>query len=112
MVHEMKLNSKPFERIKSGRQTIELRLLDEKRQKLMIGDEIVFTNKDVQSEPFRVKVIAFHVYDSFETLYKHVDKTMLGYLNDEDASPDDLLKYYSREQQDKHSVVGIEIVIV
>ena len=43
-VHKMKLNSTPFEMIKNGEKTIELRLFDEKRQQLKAGDKIVFTN--------------------------------------------------------------------
>ena len=41
MIHKMNLAAEPFEQIASGRKTIEMRLLDEKRQKLMIGDLIV-----------------------------------------------------------------------
>ena len=37
MKHEMKLNNGPFERIKNGTKTIELRLNDEKRQLLKIN---------------------------------------------------------------------------
>ena len=37
MKHEMKLNNSPFERIKNGTKTIELRLNDEKRQLLKIN---------------------------------------------------------------------------
>ena len=37
--------SNPFEQIKSGVKTIELRLYDEKRQALsVVGDTIIFTN--------------------------------------------------------------------
>ena len=42
MKHEMKLNNGPFERIKNGTKTIELRLNDEKRQLLKIKDLIEF----------------------------------------------------------------------
>ena len=42
-VHRMNLQSGPYEMIKSGRKTIELRLWDEKRRKIKAGDEIVFT---------------------------------------------------------------------
>ena len=45
MKHEMKLNNGPFERIKNGTKTIELRLNDEKRQLLKIKDLIEFTNR-------------------------------------------------------------------
>ena len=40
MKHEMKLNNGPFERIKNGTKTIELRLNDEKRKLLKIKDLI------------------------------------------------------------------------
>lgn len=45
MKHEMKLNNEPFERIKNGTKTIELRLNDEKGQLLKIKDLIEFTNR-------------------------------------------------------------------
>ena len=44
MKHEMKLNNKPFEKIKKGTKTIELRLNDEKRQLLKVNDYIEFNN--------------------------------------------------------------------
>ena len=42
MTHNMKLNDAPFETIKNGKKTIELRLYDEKRRKIKIGDTICF----------------------------------------------------------------------
>ena len=33
MIHKMKLNESPFERIKNGTKTIEFRLYDDKRKK-------------------------------------------------------------------------------
>ena len=36
MVHNMKLNESPFEKIKAGTKTIELRLYDEKRRKIQL----------------------------------------------------------------------------
>ena len=32
MIHKMKLNESPFERIKNGTKTVEFRLFDEKRK--------------------------------------------------------------------------------
>lgn len=40
MKHNMNLNNRPFESIKEGTKTIELRLNDEKRSLLKVGDEI------------------------------------------------------------------------
>ena len=39
MTHNMQLQPIPFEMIKNGTKTIELRLCDEKRRKIQIGDE-------------------------------------------------------------------------
>ena len=45
MIHEMRLNNEPFNKIKEGTKTVELRLLDEKRKALRVGDKIIFTNR-------------------------------------------------------------------
>ena len=58
-VHNMKLNPYPFEMIKSGQKTIELRLLDEKRQLIKVGDTIVFTNTSTNENNFNGFKIAF-----------------------------------------------------
>lgn len=46
MNHKMSLRNKPFNSIKSGTKTIELRLYDEKRKLISVGDIITFTNID------------------------------------------------------------------
>ena len=43
MKYNMKLNNEPFNLIKNGTKTVELRLNDEKRKLLNIGDKIEFT---------------------------------------------------------------------
>lgn len=108
MKHEMNLNSGPFESIKNGSKTIELRLYDEKRQKLNIGDEIIFTNRETD-EKMTVKIENLHIYPSFNELYKHFDKISMGYKEDEEAKPEDMEEYYSIEEQKQYGVVGIEI---
>ena len=108
MKHEMKLNNSPFKSIKNGTKTIELRLNDEKRQLLKIKDLIEFTNRET-SEQLLVEVVNLYHYNSFEELYKHFDKIAIGYKEDEEANPNDMEKYYSKEEQDKYGVLGIEI---
>ena len=46
MKHEMGLQPKYFDYIKNGTKRIELRLFDEKRQRIRLGDIIEFTNPD------------------------------------------------------------------
>lgn len=111
MKHEMRLHEGPFNLIKDGTKTIELRLFDEKRQLIQVGDEIEFTNR-VNDEKILTKVIALHIYSCFEDLYRDYDKISLGYKVDEDANPKDMEIYYSKEEQSKYGVVGIEIQLM
>ena len=104
----MKLNDGPFGLIKGGTKTIELRLNDEKRQLLKVGDYIEFTNR-ITLEKMLVLIEDLYHYSSFEELYKHFNKVSLGYGEDEEASYKDMEKYYSKEEQDKYGVLGIKI---
>lgn len=111
MKHVMRLHNEPFCSIKSGSKTIELRLYDEKRRLLQVGDVLEFENR-ITKEKIETKILALHQYPSFEELYKHFDKISLGYLEDEEANPTDMSKYYSEEEQEKYGVVGIEIQLI
>lgn len=113
MTHNMKLNPSPFEMIKSGQKTIELRLYDEKRKLVNIGDTIVFTN-NASGEALSATVINLHAFDSFESLYKSLPLLKCGYTSENvaTAKAEDMLAYYSSEEQQKYGVVGIEIKVI
>ena len=89
MKHEMRLNSEPYNCIKSGTKTIELRLNDDKRKKIKKDDIVEFTNRDT-NEKMLVIVEDLFRYPSFEELYKHFDKVSLGYKENEDANYKDM----------------------
>ena len=108
MTHFMKLKNEPFMSIKNGLKTIEMRLFDEKRKQIKVGDTIEFTNI-VSLEKLKVKVIALHKFKNFEELYSHFNKTQLGYKQTEIASPNDMNQYYTNDDIEKYSVLGIEI---
>ena len=108
MKHEMKLNNEPYTNIKNGTKTIELRLNDEKRQLLKIKDLIEFTNRETL-EQMLVEIVNLYHYPSFDELYKHFDKLSMGYKEDEPVDPKDMEKYYSKEEQEKYGVLGIEV---
>ena len=111
MIHNMRLHNEPFELIKNGTKTIELRLNDEKRSLIKENDIILFENR-TNGEIIKTKVIKLHRYNSFEELYKHFDKVSLGYNSNEEASYKDMEKYYSKEEQDKYGVLGIEMELI
>ena len=109
-IHQMHLKPVPFHKIKTGVKTIELRLNDEKRRRLSIGDTIVFTEAE-SGETLSAEIVALHPFDSFETLYQRLDLEKCGYIKEElaAASPSDMEIYYSREEQLLCGVLGIEI---
>ncbi len=106
-VHEMQLNAEPFERMVSGRKTMELRLWDDKRKRIRVGDEIVFRLRDDEERNVRVKVQSLHVFESFAALYGAVPPAVLGYLEGEPANSSDMDAFYAQEEQAKYGVVGI-----
>lgn len=110
MIHAMKLDPSPFEMIKSGQKTIELRLFDEKRRQIKIGDAIVFTN-NATGETLCKRVAGLHRFDSFDELYNSLPLLKCGYTaaNVDKAHPSDMERYYSADQQNKYGVVGIEL---
>ena len=111
-MHQMNLNPEPFEQIKSGKKTIELRLYDEKRQKIKEGDRITFTNTST-GEALTRTVVKLHRFDNFEALYQALPLLRCGYTQEDihTASPTDMAQYYSAEQQSQYGVVGIELCI-
>lgn len=110
IVHYMKLQASPFEMIKSGQKTIELRLFDEKRQQIKAGDQIVFTSTTT-GETLHTTVVKLHRFDNFDELYKSLPLLQCGYTPEtiDKATPTDMQQYYSAEEQKEYGVVGIEL---
>lgn len=106
----MKLHHAPFEMIKSGEKTIELRLFDEKRRQLEVGEKIVFTDTST-GEKLTKTVLRLHTFDSFDELYKALPLLQCGYTKEDvdTAQARDMEVYYSADQQKKYGVVGIEL---
>lgn len=106
----MNLNPSPFEKMKTGQKTIELRLFDEKRQRIKEGDVITLTNTSSR-EKMLATVKKLHRFDSFEELYKTLPLLQCGYTAEDvgTAHPSDMEQYYSAEEQKQYGVVGIEL---
>mgnify|MGYP004500042479 CR=1 FL=1 len=110
-IHNLKLQQKPFNSIKNKEKTIEMRLYDDKRKLIKLGDEIIFTNI-VTNEKLKTKVLSIKLFKNFEELYNNFDKTKLGYKKNEIASPEDMNIYYSVEEQKNFGVCAIEIKVI
>ena len=114
MAHYMNLQPQPFEMIAEGYKTIELRLLDEKRQKIAVGDVLVFTNTADPALQLRCVVKKMHCFPNFAALYAALPLNKCGYLPHElaTARPEDMDLYYPTEKQKQYGVVGIEIDLI
>ena len=110
MLHKMKLQEDPFERIKNGTKTVEFRLYDEKRRTIQIGDEIEFSKLPELQEKLLVKVIDLYKEESFEKLFKKVfvgeDKEKII------EKAKSMNRFYTPEQEKEYGVVGITIEII
>lgn len=109
MIHEMKLNEKPFHNIENGIKKIELRLFDEKRAKINLNDYIVFKNVTDLSQTLKVKVVGLLRYNTFEDLFKDVDYNICGPANNLSEKLTNIHKIYSEEEEKKYGILAIHI---
>lgn len=114
MEFKMKLQSLPFSMIESGRKSIELRLYDEKRKQIAVGDTIRFSAISNPAKAILTEIEELFIFGSFEELYRALPLTECGYIADNvgSASPKDMLKYYTREQEKAYGVIGIRIRVL
>lgn len=110
-IHEMNLQPKYFDFIKGGTKRIELRLYDEKRQSIQLGDIIEFAKSD--DEKFKAEVVGLLRYNSFADLFEDFDISILA---DASMTKQELLEvlgeFYSEEKQAEFGVIGIRIKLI
>lgn len=113
MKQEMKLQPNFYNYIINGTKRIELRLCDEKRSKIKIGDTIEFLKETELVESFEVRVIGLLKYNSFVDLFNDFDMDILA---DKSMSKEELLnvleKFYPKEKQNKYGVLGIKFELI
>ena len=108
MLHKMKLNESPFERIKNGTKTVEFRLFDEKRQQIKVGDQIEFSKLPDLQEKILVDVVELYREDTFESLFRKL------YSDEDEIKRKTMAMYnfYTSEDEKKYGVLGIKINLI
>lgn len=113
MIHEMKLQQEYFNFILNGTKRIEIRLNDEKRQNIKLGDKIKFLKEPDLNESFEAQVIGLLRYNSFEEMFKDYD---ISILSDKSMTKEELIsvleQFYTKEKQEKYGVLGIRIELI
>ena len=109
MIHKMRLVDFAFNAIKNKEKIVEVRLNDEKRRLINIGDIIEFEHIDTK-EIIKTKVVNLYRYDTFKELFNNFDNKVLGLKETDDYNI--MNTFYSKEEQEKYGVLGIEIELM
>lgn len=109
----MKLSSEHFDRVKDGSKVYEVRLNDENRQKIGIGDCIIFKKMPDLIDGVIVRVTDVKVFSSFEEMAKILSIESIGFKgkNAEQVSRY-FLKQYSRTDEKNYGVVAFKFELI
>lgn len=112
-MHEMKLQPEYYNFILNGTKRIEIRLYDEKRQEIKLGDDIKFLKEPDLNESFNAKVVGLLRYNSFEDMFKDFDISVLA---DKSMTKEELIgvleQFYTKEKQEQYGVLGIRVELL
>lgn len=113
MKYEMKLQPKYYNFILNGTKRIEIRLFDEKRRQIKIGDTIKFLKEPNSNESFNAKIIGLLRYNTFEDMFRDFD---ISVLSDKSMTKEELIstleQFYTKEKQKQYGVLGIRIELI
>jgi len=109
VLHEMRLRREPFEAIKDGVKSVEMRLYDEKRRAIQPFDQIRFTCEE-SSESLTREVCGIHVYPDFDALTAEFDPSELGFPSlTRDRICNYLAQFYTPDQIRTHGALAIRL---
>lgn len=109
MQHQMKLHPEPFEKIRSGEKTVEVRLYDEKRREIRAGDHIEFSKRPDFSEKLETIVKDVRVFKNFSDLFDAYPSKAIATESSKEEWLMSLGVYYSTEDIEKYGACAIEI---
>lgn len=109
----MKLKPEFFDQVKSGKKIYEVRLYDEKRQKVTIGDNIIFKREPDLIDGVIVRVTDIKRFDTFEQMAMTLSLSSIGFDNKNAAQVSRFYRsFYSKEEEKKYGVVAFKMELV
>ncbi len=110
MTHEMKLKEIYFNKIKNGSKIYEIRLNDEKRQLIDVGDVIIFKNASDFNQTLKSIIVDLIYFDNFEEMATTLPKEKVGFENENTSKIVEIYhQFYSIEDEKKYGIVAIKI---
>ena len=103
----MHLESEIYDLVNNNIKDIEIRINDEKRRKLKIGDIITITNR-ANNDTIKVKITNLEYFTNFNNCIESYD---LKRLYNNKTTKEELLKllykFYTKEEENKYGVVAV-----
>jgi ASC-1-like (ASCH) protein len=114
MEHTMHLHEEPFEQIKSGRKTVEIRIFDEKRRLFQKGDTILISKRPEEIEKIRVEITDLLKFDTFAEMIDAIPINAFGYDETTDKSTllNEIYQFYKPEEEQVFGVVAIKFQLL
>ncbi len=105
---EMHLLPKPFEQIKNRKKQIEIRLYDEKRQQIRLGDAIAFSKLPDKTEQLTATGLSH--FPTFRMLLEAFPTELFGFENvTMEEMLEEIYEIYPCERERQWGVLGIHI---
>ncbi|MBE5736026.1 MAG: ASCH domain-containing protein [Clostridiales bacterium] len=109
----MKMQGEFFDQVKSGKKIYEVRLYDEKRQKIGIGDTIIFKKQPELIDGVVTKVVDVKRFDTFEQMAQTLSLSSVGFDNKNAGQVARFYRsIYSREDEKKYGVIAFKIELL
>ena len=103
------LKDEIFDLVKYGSKNIEIRLYDEKRRKLNVGDTLIFYKNEDESKKVIATVEELTIFDNIEELVNNYDLKNMYFEN---SSKEELIsifnEIYSQDKQEEFKVLAIK----
>lgn len=105
--HTMHLQDDLFTKLTSGRKTIEIRVNDPKRQKVNVGDEIVFIHAEDAHRTVNTLVHNRQDFKNFQDLLATIPLSAIGYAKAEkNQLLEGLASFYAPDEEASFGVVA------
>ncbi len=110
MEHKLKLQAIYFDKIQRGEKIYEVRLNDEKRQLIKIGDTLILLKEPELKETMAVKVEDLIYFASFDALINTLPLEKIGFSGVSKVAVKNIYRqFYTEENEKCYGVVAIKL---
>lgn len=111
ITHRMQLQPSPFKQIQQGTKTLEIRLWDEKRRLMKVGDVVEFYNAQDPVQTCKKNIRAITQAASLLDLFQEISLVAAGWPVETIATQavSDMRKYYSEVDEKNSGVVALHL---